>query len=324
MSDSMSSYVIRTPADMLGMVPYLLGFHPSDSLVALMLDAGHRARGAARADLGTPADVIIDDLAKAAAYRNADTVIVVGYGPQSARGQIGQVTVALAERIRSVYSLLVADGRYYCLSPHCTCTARTGLPIDPAATAVAALATVDGLTALPSRDAVIAQVQPDPAAQTAISAAMSSPASADRPDRASLQSIQDLRALLDRAETGIRLSDGQVAGLAQALMLPPVRDLAWQATSGLMWQRNLWLDVTRRVPDQYVAAPAALAAWCCWLRGESTLARAAAQRAVAAYPCYTLALLIVAGLEAGLPAWELVGHWPALPADSADGGTQSS
>jgi hypothetical protein len=88
-----------------------------------------------------------------------------------------------------------------------------------------------------------------------------------------------------------------------------------------MWQRDLWLDVTRRVPEQYVAAPAALAAWCCWLRGECTLALAAVQRVVAVDPHYTLAHLIVTGLQAGVPARELVGHWPSLPADAAAGAT---
>ncbi|MFD0787811.1 DUF4192 family protein, partial [Micromonospora azadirachtae] len=46
---------VRSPADLLAAVPYLLGFHPADSVVVVAM-RGRRVVFAARADLPDPAE----------------------------------------------------------------------------------------------------------------------------------------------------------------------------------------------------------------------------------------------------------------------------
>src|SRR5205085_11746500 len=97
----------------------------------------------------------------------------------------------------------------------------------------------------------------------------------------------------------------------------PVREAAWLKTSTHMWQRNLWLDLTRRVPEPYVTAPAALAAWCAWMRGESTLALAAARRAAAVNPDDMTTPIVVAANQSKLSPADLIPVWPPAPDEDA-------
>ena len=51
--DRPSQLAVRSPADLIAAVPYLLGFHPADSVVAVAL-RGRQIIFAARADLPEP------------------------------------------------------------------------------------------------------------------------------------------------------------------------------------------------------------------------------------------------------------------------------
>jgi hypothetical protein len=309
MSRSALPYTLRTHSDVLGLLPYLLGYHPTDSVVALYTDADRRMQAGARADLSTPTAQIISHLSELAANLQADTVMLVGYGPRSARNTIIDIATALAATARVVRPLMVADGQRFCLEPGCDCPAVDGVAFDPTASRIAAQSAMHGLVALPSRADLLALVGSDRAAQANTQAAMPAP------DQVVPAGGRALRSLMDQAKGGERLTDGQVAHLAIILTARPIRDAAWLATTDHMWQRDLWLDVTRRVPGAYVTAPATLAAWCTWLRGEETLALAATSRALKVDPKHTLALLIVAGIRARIPAHDIVGTWPATVTD---------
>jgi hypothetical protein len=246
-----------------------------------------------------------------AVHMHADAIVVVGYGPGSARHTIIDIATELTDKVRRVRPLLVADGQRFCLEPGCTCPAVDGVDFDPTASRIAAQSAMHGLVALPSRADLIALVGPDRAAQAATQAAMPAP------EQVLVTGGPALRSLMDQAKGGERLTDRQVAHLAAILTVRPIRDAAWLATTDHMWQRDLWLDVTRRVSDAYVTAPASLAAWCTWLRGEETLALAATSRAFKVDPKHTLALLIVTGIRARIPARDIVGTWPPTVKDPA-------
>src|SRR3954453_13294539 len=76
---------LREPADVLGAIPFLLGYHPEDSLVALGL-SGRRYAFAARTDppaLGAPAPPLHDQveyLTGVMLRQSVDGVLLVGYG----------------------------------------------------------------------------------------------------------------------------------------------------------------------------------------------------------------------------------------------------
>jgi hypothetical protein len=200
--------------------------------------------------------------------------------------------------------LLVSADRYFCLG--CPCPASAGLPFRPSTTAAAATATAQGLVALPGRDDLLALTVPDPTEHHRSAAALA----AEDDERDLDRDLAHLSVCLAVASRRERVPTEHAAALAAALRTTAVRDAAWQATTGVMWQRDLWLDLTRRLPDAYVTAPASLAAWCCWLRGEDVLALAAAQRALTATPGYRMAAIVESAVHAHIPAHRVIDMWP--------------
>jgi hypothetical protein len=82
-----------------------------------------------------------------------------------------------------------------------------------------------------------------------------------------------------------------------------VRDDAWarMVPEHTEAHLRLWTDVVRRIPARYVPAPAALLAFTAWQAGNGALANVAAQRALAADPGYSMALLLLEAIGAGMP-----------------------
>jgi len=111
---------IRCPADLLSAVSYLLGFHPSDSLVAVAL-RGTRVIFAARVDLpepGTPHAEVQDGvgyLAQILAEQSPTTAVLVGYGPpEQVTPVVNIAEAAFAARGMPIgYALRVTGGRYF-------------------------------------------------------------------------------------------------------------------------------------------------------------------------------------------------------------------
>ncbi|MEU9511862.1 DUF4192 domain-containing protein, partial [Micromonospora sp. NPDC048169] len=156
---------VRSPADMVAAVPYLLGFHPADSVVVVAV-RGRRVVFAARGDLPAPgADPgpAARHLAQVVARQDADAATVVGYGPAA---RVTVIVDALGEALTAtglvvLDALRVTEGRwfsYLCAEP--SCCPPEGTPYDPAASQVSAAAVFAGQVALPDRAALAAQVSP--------------------------------------------------------------------------------------------------------------------------------------------------------------------
>lgn len=165
MTTDTPTYTFSERADLLGYVPYLLGFHPADSVVVLGL-ADRRIGVAARADLGRPRPETVRRLSRllAAAGRGSaaiTSVVLIGYGPDPAAADVTRsVANALDARGYHVREVLLQIGeRYHCLQ--CDyCTPPGGAPFDPSTTAAAAIATYEGMVAQPDRAAVERMVRP--------------------------------------------------------------------------------------------------------------------------------------------------------------------
>ncbi|RQX09158.1 hypothetical protein DLJ59_01100 [Micromonospora inaquosa] len=290
------TFTVRSQAELLGLVPYLLGYHPEQSLVALFLKADRRVAVAARVDLAAPMAQVVEAFRDVADRTAAQTLVLVGYGNRDVAPTVTAAGDALAVHLTVSQTLLVITDRYFCLD--CPCDATEGVSFDAKATATAAQSTVEGLVALPSRDALLALTDPDPAQQAAVATAI-----------AALQPTSDepaaLRALLNRARNGHRLTVEQAARTAILLTDQHNRDTVRRATSGAMWERDLWLDLTRRVPGEYVTAPAGLAAWCAWQLGDETLALAAARRALTVDPQDRISRIVALAAGRHIPARDL-------------------
>ncbi|WP_431935221.1 DUF4192 domain-containing protein [Micromonospora sp. RP3T] len=156
---------VRSPADLVAAVPYLLGFHPEDSVVVVAV-RGRRVVFAARGDLPEPGGdpgPAARHLAQVVARQDADAATVIGFGPAArVTGVVDAVGAALDDvGLIVLDALRVTDGRwwsYLCDEP--TCCPVEGTPYDPAVSRVSAAAVFAGQVALPDRAALAAQVSP--------------------------------------------------------------------------------------------------------------------------------------------------------------------
>jgi hypothetical protein len=156
---------LRSCADLLAGVPYLLGFHPTDSIVAVALRRGVIAF-AARGDLpgpALPAGAVAARFVALLVRERADAVLLIGYG---AAARVTAAVDALRDalggtRLQVVDALRVEDGRYWsyvCADP--SCCPPSGTPFDATTAPAAAAAVFAGQVALADRAAVVRQIAP--------------------------------------------------------------------------------------------------------------------------------------------------------------------
>jgi hypothetical protein len=309
-------------------VPHLLGFHPSSSLVVLGI-SGPRAqiRLTFRYDLPDPPDPSL--ASEIAAHASAvlgrqhiSTAIVIGYGPGSLvtpladllRHALGAARITIRDLLR------VEDGRYWsylCTDPGC-CPAQ-GVPFEVGGHPAALALSDAGLTVHPDRAALARTLAPLPdaaapmskatdralrRAQELMTEAMSLPGGGDAMRLVTDAGRRAVRGAISVYRGGGEMADDdQVAWLAVTLADLRVRDDAWARMDPDFREahRRLWTDVIRRVPAAYVPAPAALLAFTAWQSGDGALAGVAIDRALDADPGYSMALLLADAIQAGLP-----------------------
>jgi hypothetical protein len=314
---------------LLAVIPGLLGFHPADSIV--VIGAGPprgRIQVAFRYDLPDPPDP--GAAAKIAAHSASILVrhqlrlaIVAGYGPGPAVTPVADAMVAELGRadIKLHDMIRVQDGRYWsyaCQDPRC-CPPE-GVPFDPAAHPAAQALAAAGNTALTDRAALTATIAPPGGlaaeamrqaarrAEDHISGILRRGACAGGRAPAMQQVVSEGLRAVQEAITAYRdgrqiTSDDQFAQIAVGLEDLRVRDDAWARMDPghVRAHLRLWTDVVRHAPAKYVPAPASLLAFTAWQSGNGALANVAAQRALAANPEYSMALLLLEAISAGAP-----------------------
>jgi hypothetical protein len=320
---------VRSPADLIAAVPYLLGFHPADSLVVVAL-RGRRIVFAARADLPGPGDDPLDPTAHLAgviARQGAESATVLGYGDAPrVTPAVDAVREALtAAGLAVLDALRVTDGRYWsylCAEP--ACCPPEGTPYDVGASEVSAAAVFAGQVALPDRAALTAQVAPLDGpprvamrqavdrAERRLATLLSEAPEADLLGGRALRraGTSAVRAAFRAQRRGERLTDDEVAWLTLLLTHLPIRDHAWERTDGRERDIALWTDVLRRAARDLIAAPGSLLAFAAWRAGQGALAAVALERVLQAHPDYSLGLLLDDLLRRGVPPSQLDG-WPA-------------
>lgn len=315
---------LRSPADILAIVPYLLGFHPDNDLVVVSF-AGTRLNVTARMDLpdadATPAaaEGAVDHLAEIIG-QTATTAVVITYGPETVAAKTLRATIAaLAARgVTTGEALRVTGNRWFSHDSD----DPDGCPGDgalyhPAYSRIAAEAVFRGRVALPDRAAVAAQI--DPVTGPAREAMRQATHEARRRllpklGRAGLDDAplrlgeHAIAAAFDRRRRGGRLTDDEAALLTVLLTHRLIRDHAWRRTDGEDRHVQLWAELTRRAEPDLAAAPATLLAFAAWRSGDGALANIAVDRALDADPGYRLARVLAAALAAGIPPSTLA--WP--------------
>lgn len=321
---------VNSPAELLALVPYLLGFQPSSSLVVLAL-AGSRMLTAARIDLPTCTAAMpqlrttLDNLAATMTTAGATQAILAGYGSAAQVNPAIQIASATlhAARLPVTEALRVAEDRFYslaCVDPHCC--PPGGTQFDPSTSSTAAAATAAGLVALPSQDDLTTLLEPVTgpareametatiaAAQCLVARFEAAAPDTDDPDTSPNTPLgRDLlrtgRAYLTQAQqhyqAGRPLSDEQTAFLTLLLELPSVRQVAAGNTTGAPWQIQMWADLLRRAQPDLSAAPATLLALAALHAGNGPQANLAIQRALCADPADGLTRLLAQAITAGV------------------------
>lgn len=297
-------------AELLGIVPYLLGYHPNPHGDLLVLGLrGKRVVMHARPGIDVPPDgqLLVAQLLTSDASVNR--AVVIGYATAEHLGTITAMQATLSAAGLHVTDVLRVDGdRFFCL--RCDdCLPTEGGRFDPTATVIAAEATVAGLVALPHRNAMVDRVAYRPDGADAMRAAIVAAAErlvAAPPDAAATAAILD--ELLRHAENGARLDDEAAATLMLLLQQSGWRAHVWLVTTDRPWQLDLWCDLTRRCPPDHVAPVACLAAWTAWRGGDTVTAGAAVDRALAASPGDSIAVLIRDLLDRYVPPASIT--WP--------------
>jgi hypothetical protein len=318
---------VDSPAAMLAVIPHLLGFTPTNSLViAGGRGARHRIDVTLRFDLPDPPDhgiseAIAGQAVSVLTHQNFTTVVVIGYGP-------GELVTPVTDTLRDAFAgtslqvrdiLRVEDGRYWsyvCSNPGC-CPPE-GVPFDPGThPASAILAELSGRQVLASREQLAASIAP---VTGNIAAAMRQETT--RAERIASRLLAEAtragstsRPVIDRGLSAVQAAIGiyrdggsislasQFAWLALALSSLRVRDDAWARMDPGHREDHLrlWTDLTRHAQPGYIAAPASLLAFTAWQAGNGALANLALDRAEADDPGYSMALLLRDTLTAGAP-----------------------
>jgi hypothetical protein len=315
--DSLPKVSLRSPADMIAAIPYLLGFHPTDSLVVLGLRA-KQVTFQVRVDLPPTVDAVpfAVQIAAIVARQRVTRALLAGYGSEAAvTPAIRAVRTELRRRRIDVPEALRAtDDKYFsytCNDPQCCNPAGTAY--DASTTVVAATATAAGMGVVGSRDEVASRLDRigGAAALTMRDAALRADlrlcdllAHPDgTPDRELL--VDAGRAAVDaailRSTYGSVHSDDDMAWLGLLLVNVAVRDYAWgRVGDDLALHVDLWTDVVRRVEPELVAPPATLLAFAAWRNGGGAIASIALERALDADPTYRMAIYLGAAFDGGL------------------------
>jgi hypothetical protein len=317
---------VGSPDGVLAVVPHLLGFHPSRSLVVLGVSGqGEQVSLAFRYDLPDPpdAELAVDIAAHACAVLSREAipaVILVGYGPADLVSRaVEPLVAALLHADLEIREVLRAEGgRYWstlCQDPEC-CPAE-GVSFDPCSHPAATALNQAGLGTYPDREALARTL--DPAPGTARATRQATGRALRRLDKlmtAAQRGGQDpgralagaglgaVRDAILRYRSGAEITDrGRLAFLAVTLADLRVRDDAWARMEPEHRARHLrlWTDVVTGAAPEFVPAPASLLAFTAWQSGEGALANVAVERALAADPAYSMALLIAEAVGTGLP-----------------------
>ncbi|BBH65388.1 hypothetical protein ACTI_20730 [Actinoplanes sp. OR16] len=311
-----SPVTVRSPSDLIAILPFMLGYHPADSVAVVGL-TGPDVDFTACYDIPPPDDPdAVGEVAAAVARQGAASLVIVGFGPPS---RVTPAVLALVAAlspldVRVADALRVTGGRWWSFfCENLRCCPPDGTPCLPADSVIAAEATFRGQVALPSRRHLTDLVAPvDGAERVAMGEATErarkrfSELIADEPDakrterrirRAGQIAVRQAEA---RYRAGLRLDADETAWLGALLADRAVEDYALDRVTPEDWRIHLWTDVLRRVERAYTPAPACLLGFAAWRAGNGPLARVAVDRALAAEPRHHLAGLLHEVLGFGL------------------------
>jgi len=303
---------VRTPDDVLAMVPVLMGFVPEDSVVMLTFGAPRPFH--ARVDLPRGPDAlddleeVVDQLLAPVHAHGVTKVLFVLYTVDAVLASLAveRLLTAFREAAVEVVETIRTDGHCWWPGvPDRPDVPGPGVPYDVGSHPVTAQAVLAGRAVLGSRAQLASTVAYDAALARGVVAALAAlPAGSPTGDVAARVRTE----MVSYAAGEAAPDDATVAWLLRALLEPGARD----AAAGLVTPENagrhagFWTEVVRRSPDPLVAAPAALLAFAAWRAGDGARGWCAVDRCLDAAPDDPLGRLVATVLAQAVPpdAWE--------------------
>jgi Domain of unknown function (DUF4192) len=321
-----STVTVGAVEDLVCVVPFLLGFHPSESLVVVaMRQPRDQLAFTLRVDLPPRRHerAAARMCAERMALAGADGVLAFVFTDLA--GPAGELPRArLVESLQRLLdvplldALLVRGDRvwsYVCAEGACCPPeGRRVDPGSPAVTSLAAAGALAGRQVLAGRDALVREADgPTGGTERAMRQAVERSTLASAGARPALSAYDDaLAAVLDRAgpDSPLAPSPEEAAVLGLGWHDPTVRDAMMMLVAR---DEERAADLVRAVaalmPPPYDAPAATLLAWVAYLDGCGVVAAAALDRALATEPGYSLARLLADALAGQVPPGELRRLW---------------
>lgn len=337
---------LSSPDAFLAAVPHLLGFPPRDSVVLVGLADDGSGRESIRLTqrFDRPAPDVpsesLSGLARSAAEpmiaSGSTSVIVAVFGDENpahdgvfpSTGLVDSLVEALDDGGMWVKDALYTDGAsrwsYGCENP--ACCSIEGAPIpDELRTMIAAEFAGAGSAMAPSRQALVDDVAPSPAAIARVAELL--PAHQAPPDGLEEwrdEAISRIATLRDDPAPAPETVAAVLAGMQDIR----VRDTAlWELAHDGTDKAHAISGLTialRSAPEGNVAPVATALAIQHWTRGDGARANACLDRAAADDPAYSLASMVGTAIGRGLPPSSWTDVMRQLDRDSCRHGTQTS
>jgi hypothetical protein len=280
-------------------VPYLLGFHPTESLVAAFVRQRHIAV-TARIDLAATADLegLVDQLELVGRQIDTRSLVLIGY---SADEGVRDLMRDLADLIPLdlVDVLAVSGDRWWsvCCDPgrrHSSggeeCCPPEGRPYDIASHPLAAAAVMAGISATPSRQEIADLAAGPPPVQEDRLTGLTEETARRLAGTGLRRRRQRMRRLVDRTLRSGGPSESEAIEIAVLARDVAVRDAAWAVMSRehAADHVSLWRRVVSVAVWPCEAAPLGMLAMAGWLSGNGALLNCCIERLESVAPDYSL------------------------------------
>lgn len=325
MSRSRITFTARSAADLIAVVPQVLGFHPADSVV--LMTFGQADNLHARVDLPEDEDEqleVVDMLAEVIARQRASRVALLLYTDDpwlaasfhdAALGRLVPDGVDVIELLR------VADGRFHDAGD----VHDPGTTYDLRSHPFTAEQVVRGHLVHDSREQLAASlrlVDAEDARRVAEAAAGAASQVGGLPDLERVPRVARAiaehghwiqRTIRRHVRRGTRLSADDAGRLLVLTSVVDLRDvaLAEMTRDDAAEHVELWRDLVRRCPTALLPSAASLLGFAAWLSGHGALAWCALDRSDEVDPDYSMAACIRGLLEHAVPP----SAWTPIPPD---------
>jgi hypothetical protein len=281
---------VREPGDILGVIPYLLGFHPEESLVAAFVRQ-RRIVVTARIDLAATADVeaLVDQLELVGRQVGSRSLVLIGYSAEaSVRDLMGDLADLIPLDLVDV--LAVSGDRWW--SVCCTegCCPPEGRPYDVASHPLAAAAVLAGISATATRQEIADLAAGPPVADHDRLRGLTEEISHALAGIGRRRRRQRMKRLISRTLGSVGPSEAEAIEIAVLAQDVVVRDAAWALMSReragdhvILWRRVVSVAVR---PSE--AAPLGMLAMAGWLSGNGALLNCCIDRLERVAPDYSL------------------------------------